>query len=474
MLQDVARVNRWPIVAAYGYGFIVALVLGHFLLGIPIQFSDSFGNMLKLSTPWNELIPAEFEQRAFLRPMLWAGLKGVYDLSGGNYFAWYRGVHVAQIVLLVVLYLGLVRPRTWVDAALVPFGLAMLVSMPTFTGTVTEAFPVNTFLSVLLFCFAAALIALVRYHWWNDLLAVALFVVAALTLETGLLVWVIFVGAALVGARGVSRAGLIALVLLLVGYFWLRFMALDVGVPALTERSSGFGFGVLDTTELQERFGANPLPFYIYNVATSALSVLFAEPSAGVFSVTSALVDGNLTVSMVSTVVASASATVFIALFAWRRRAAWLARRFERDDQLMLLFAMVLAANAAISYPYTKDVVMSPAGTFMAIAGFVAIRGLVGQLPSRLPRPVALTAVALFAIVGTTWALQYANMHLALRRTANRARIEWAYAEGELLQRDAVASSEWALFRRLHDDAVYVHPAPPPVAFPLRVLFRDE
>lgn len=102
---------------------------------------------------------SEFSQRAYLRPFLWAHLKIVYDLSGGN-FTWFRGVHVVQVFALVLLYLRLVRPRTWPDVALVPLGLAALVGSHTFQGTVTEAFPVNTFMTVLLCCLAAANLAL--------------------------------------------------------------------------------------------------------------------------------------------------------------------------------------------------------------------------------------------------------------------------------------------------------------------------
>src|SRR5438093_2790512 len=128
-------VSRAAVVAAYAYGILVAAGLGHFLLGIPIQLTDSFGNMLKLDVPWGELMRSEFSQRAYLRPYLWAHPKIVYDLSGGN-FIWFRGVHVVQVFALVLLYLRLVRPRTWPDVALVPLGLAALVGSHTFQGTV--------------------------------------------------------------------------------------------------------------------------------------------------------------------------------------------------------------------------------------------------------------------------------------------------------------------------------------------------
>jgi hypothetical protein len=453
---------------AYGYATAVALVLGHFLLGLPIQFSDSFGNMLKLSAPWGDLLYAELRQEGYLRPLLWGALKLVHDLSGGNYFAWFRGVHVAQVLALVLLYVHLVRPATRLDLAVVPFGLAVLFGIHTFTDTVREAFPINTFMTILVCAFAAAALALARHRWWNDVLAVLLFVFAALTVESGLLVWVIFTGAAILGARGVSRPGLAALALLLAGYFYVRFVVFDVGAPALLERASGFGFRILEPSELIERFGANPLGFYAYNVVTAVSSVLLSEPTSGVFNLTRGIVRGALEPSMLINAVASLLLTVLLVRYAWLRRQDWLARRFERDDRLVLLFAMVLMANAVISYPYSKEVIMSPAGAFLAVAGFVAVRHALASLPERLPAAKMVAAASCFALLGATWAVRLASTHTGLRTTASAVRTEWAYAEGTLRQENVVLNGgEAALFRTLRDDAVFVHPAPPPIALPL-------
>ena len=52
---DVAAV--WT---AYAMALLVALTLGHFLLGLPIQVSDSFGNLLQLSISWSELLHQKF------------------------------------------------------------------------------------------------------------------------------------------------------------------------------------------------------------------------------------------------------------------------------------------------------------------------------------------------------------------------------------------------------------------------------
>jgi hypothetical protein len=466
--------DRRAIWLSYLYALVAALVLGHFLLGIPIQLSDSFGNMLKLVVSWPELLYNEFTQRAYLRPLLWAELKVVYDLSGGNYYAWFRGTHVAQVVALALLYVAIVRPQTLRDAALIPFGIAVLFGTHTFAGTVNEAFPINTFLTILLFSFAAMYIALTEYRRWHDLAAPLLFAGAALTVESGLLVWVVIVGARLVGARGVSRGGIAVLVVLLGVYFGLRFLVLNVGSAGLEERSSGFGFGILEPDELIARFGSNPVGFYAYNIIASVLSVLVSEPSSGVFVLTRAVMQGTVDVSMFVKPIATLSVTALLGVFAWRRRHVWLSRRFDHDDRLVLIFGMVLAANAVISYPYTKDVIVSVAGALFALAAFAAARRTVAWLPDTLPRH-RIAGTMLIALVSGAWSLQAAAMHLELRSAAYAQRQRWAYAEltleDDLRRFDA---RERALFRTLRDEALFAGPEPPPLDLGLDTLLRTE
>ena len=464
------RYSRAAIIAAWGYAALVAAVLGYFLIGLPIQVSDSFGNMLKLAVSWRDLMVGEFTQRAYLRPFLWAELKLVYDLAGGNYFAWYRGTHVVQIAVLLGLFVHLVRPRTWTDAAVLPLGLAVLVGMHTFAGTIREAFPINTFLTILICCFATAALSLARYRWWNDVLALLIFGIAALTVESGLLIGVIVVGLALTGARGVSWRGVALVVAAGLGYFVLRFALLDIGSPGLSERATGFGFTVLEPAQLGERFGSNPVPLYAYNIASSLLTVLFSEPRGGVFRFVWGMVYKYEPAIMLN-VVSSAVATATIVWFAWRRRRAWFGRSFDREDRLVLLFLMILLANAVISYPYTKDSIVSPAGAFYALAVYVAVRHLVLAAGSWVSIRGVVTALCCL-ILSVTWAVRYTGQHAILRHDAFVVRTEWAYIDQWLKRQNIILSPrERALQRQLRNDALIWHPVPP--AFPIQSRWFD-
>ena len=377
--MTVAAADRRWVVVAQGYGLLVSLLLGYFLLRIPIQLTDSFTSLLALRQSFGQLMRNSLRQEGYLRPGLWAEMKLVHALSGGDFFIWFRMTQVVQVVVLIGLFVHVLRPRTGRDVIALPVALAVLVGSHTFAWTVREGYPVNTFLTILLCCAAAVALSSASPKWWTTPAALLLFVVAALTVETGLLVWVILVAGYLLGWRGVSRGGIAALWVLLAGYFALRFLVFANGLPGLSERDSGFGFTRLTPADLQAMFGDNPLPFYAYNVGVSLLTVLVGEPRNGVFVLIRGFTEGDVELALVVGAVASLLATAVVLRYVWSRREAWLAWTLSHGDRLVILFVLVLGANAAISYGYTKDVIMSPSGVLQAAAVFVAVRNILDE-----------------------------------------------------------------------------------------------
>ena len=456
--------TRWTWLA-YGYAALVACAVGYGLLGMPVQVSDSLNNIVQASEgSLSRLLVSNFWARGYLRPFLWGLIRIVFDLSNGHYFEWFRGWHVAQVALLAGLFVSLLRVRRAVDAAVVPLGLAALIGIHTFWGTIREAFPINTFMTILLCCYGAAWLALGPTRWWRDVAAALLMVFAALTVESGLLVAVVFVAAWLAGARGLSRTGAAAQVALVAGYFVLRFVVLDIGSPGLSERSSGYGFGVLERDELVARFGANPWPFYAYNVGTSLLSLLASEPRGGTFVATHRLLTGEWSGLNVVTIGATLLGSALIAAYVWSRRAEWRARRFTADDQLVAIFLAVAAANAVLCYGYTKDVILSPAGAFYALALAVAARHALDRAPSTALRTATVSVVLL--LLSTGWGLRAVAAQLDLRQAAQAVRVEWAHVDRWLQEQDVVPTTDTgrAIVRQLQEDAIWNHPARPALA----------
>jgi hypothetical protein len=445
---------------AMAYAGLVVFGVGYALLGVPVQLSDSLGNMAKAQgVSLGELVYGEFFQASFLRPFLWAHLKVLLMLSGGDYFTWFRWWHVLQVAVLTWLYLRIVRPVTPAGAAAVPLGLAALVGSQTFEGTVNEAFPVNTFMTILLCVYAAAALALGPPGRWRDAAAAVLLVFAALTVESGLLVGVVVIAARMAGATGVSRAGTWLQLGLLGGYFALRFLFLDVGTPGLTERSSGFGFSMLDPRELVARFGEDPWLFYAYNVLSGLSSIFIGEPRAGVWAVTGALRAGEVRPADVIGVVASAGGTGLIGGYLWARRTAWRAWSLDHDDRIVAVFLAVAVANAGIGFAYSKEVILSPAGAFFALALAVAVRRLI-QATSQASHLRSVTTALLLLAISSAWAFRDLRLHAVLRAAAETTRNDWAYAD-QWIEEQGLAFSPAGveLKRRLQHDAVTRVPA---------------
>ena len=451
--------RRWEVVA-YGYGLLVTAVLGYFLAGLTIQVSDSFGNLLAIQEPsLGEVLRDQLSQRGYLRPLLWGQIKTIYELSGGAYFLWFRGIHVLQVAALIGVCVLVMRPRTALDAALVPLSLAVVVGAHTFVPLVREAFPINSFLTIAITCVATlALAQRAQPRWYVDAFAVVLLAGSILTVESGVLVWIVAIAAYLVGMRGISRNAVIAMTVCVAAYMLVRMLILNVGSPSLTERASGFGFSILEPADLIRRFESRAWVFYAYNVISSIATVLFAEPKGGVWRFTWEVTMGTVHPWTLVSVVSSTAATMLIAWFAWSRRDAIRRWRLDDTDRLVVVFAGVLVANAVISFPYTKNVIMSPAGVFLGLAVYAAARAWLQAIPQRN----AAITVVLFTVLTCGWAFRVAGNHYNLRRTAAEQRAEWVMVDSWLVrQRIALRSAD---ARTLHDalrrDALVNHPTP--------------
>ena len=221
--------------------FAVALVftgvVAYQVCRIPVQVSDSVGNLLQIQhqSLW-DLFLSQFSNGAYVRPLLWVQIKLGYDLAAGHEQLMFKGIHMAQLLLLAVLFVRPMQVETRADLAAAVLALLVLFGLHTFDGTVREAFPINAFLTVVLCVLAATNLAIGEPRWWRDLAAVALFCFAILTVESGILVVVAVVAARLAGLRGVSWRGVALTVLACTGYLVLRFAVLDIGSPGLGRR----------------------------------------------------------------------------------------------------------------------------------------------------------------------------------------------------------------------------------------------
>ena len=249
---------------AYLVAGIIALSFAYDLMRVPIQVSDSLTEILDVqrSPSLYATGVANVQGGAYLRPLRLVQIKMLFDMADGHYWLVYRGFHALLLAAALLLFTRALRIHTWRDCAAGIFAMTVLTGMHTFRGTVREAFPINHFLEIVVFCLMAFNLAQSRAGWWVDLTAAVTFVVAILTIESGVLVWVVLAAAWACGMRGASRRGIIAVTALLGAYVWVRFWYLSVGSPGLEERSSGFLLRMLEPDEIERRFGSNPTWFY--------------------------------------------------------------------------------------------------------------------------------------------------------------------------------------------------------------------
>jgi hypothetical protein len=458
----IVSVVAWPQItawqAAYGAAAILALTFAYGLMRLPVQMSDSFEQLLSAQQSSSVLahFVAKSQQGAYLRPMFFAEVKALFDLANGHYWLVYRGFHALLVCAALALFVRALRVRTWDDFAAAIFALTVFTGLHTFRGVVREAFPVSHFLQVAVLCLLALNLARSRGGWRIDAAAALTFIIASLTLESGLLVWVVIVTAWACGMRGVSRRGLVALTVLLGGYFLVRFWLLSVGTPGFNERSSGFLLSMLEPEEIQQRFGSSPGVFYAYNVATSFLSVLFSEPDGGLFEGVRAWMAGDVPPRVYLAVASSCLSTGLIAWVVVARVRGGVASMRDELSQLLIVSMTVVIANAVMSYVYTKHEIMSVAGCFYAVAAFVAGRHALDWLRREAPAAARIAVVIVLASCAALWAFRSIGVYHMLRVEAFKVRNDWARMPAEMPVDDGspAARQAAALFRQLRHDAV--------------------
>ena len=445
-----------PRAAAYALAWVFAIALACDLLWMPVEVSDSLGEILDAQqsvSAWASWTNS-FGTEAYLRPLRIVQIKVLFDAAQGQYY-WlvYRGFHALLLIAAVMLFVRALRVSTMVDVAASACALVVLVGLYTFRGTVREAFPINHFLEMVVFCLVTLNLTRSRGGFWIDVGATLTFAAAALTLESGLLVWVVAVTAWMVGWRGVSARGLAMMTALLMAYLGVRFFYLSTGVPGLSERSAGYLLEILDPPALQQRFGSQPLWFYAYNVLASVSSVLLSEPQDGTFTAVYSWLHG---MPLPRVLIPVATSLVTTALIVWAAaRRAW--HRIPVDDtaRAIVVFLLVLAANATISFAYAQDEIMSVAGTFYALAAFGAMRDALLRAPSL--RPAASVACAvLLCTLATGWSVRAAGVHFVLRSQAVKHQIDWVDLPGEWHRDNRWPSNpaQQQLILQLRDDAV--------------------
>jgi hypothetical protein len=107
--------------------------------------------------------------------------------------------------------------------------------------------------------------------------------------------------------------------------------------------------------------------------------------------------------------------------FQWWRRGSTLGR----SGRLALVALVMIAANAVLSFSYTKDDIIAVAGVFYAIAAFTTIRAVLEYtLAGGFVRGLAVSMVLLG--LASAWAMRSSGVHHVIAEHAFRHRNDWA------------------------------------------------
>jgi hypothetical protein len=134
----------------------------------------------------------------------------------------------------------------------------------------------------------------------------------------------------------------------------------------------------------------------------------------------------------------------------------WRKQVFDDSDRLIMVFLAMLLANAAISYSYTKDVILSPVAPFYAAAVTIAFAHALRRLEAaRSVHGFTLAATLALTLLTTGWAARLVGVHFVLHEHAFIVRNDWIWLgpapDRWGLPRDPKGS---AMVRQLYDEAV--------------------
>jgi hypothetical protein len=425
-VQPLTARPTWAAWATLALAGSLALGISWCILHGPLTLNDGLGPILdsRLSESLHDTYESAIYSQGYWRPLRLIQIKIAVDASPSDSTLMFKVIHVALIVAIFLMFAAWIRPRTVAEFAAGGVALMIVTGHHSFFVLFSEAYPINHFLEIAALAVAVAWIARGTPRWWKGVLATLLVIIGSLTIESGLLIGVVAVACWLVGWRGIPGRAVLAVVAVVAAYFYLRFGVLEISSPGLEERAAGWWLDRLDTSELVARFGANPLPFYAYNVMASAFNVLFSEPRGGIWSIARRWVEDNMRPWAIIHVISSLLVTgVMLAALAPALR-RWYGRTLEDRDRFVILAFIMIAANSVLSFGYVKDEVLSVGAVFYAAGAFAAFAGLAGRIDGGTMRRAVVVVLLMSSSV--LWSSRAAATFFSLQASAFKVANDWA------------------------------------------------
>ncbi len=362
--------------------------------------------------------------RSWYRPLYFSTWRLLWDGSGSlpTALALFRGLEVASVVALIVLFLRCLRPRTWLDAGAACVAVAVLTGTPAFRDNLE--LPLLMTLVAMPLALVLWRITEVPSRWWHAPAIITIVVVAIGFKEQGLVLVPLVVMAWLAGAPGVTKWTALATTAITLGYLGMRFTVRGTWQPF--EQAVGLGFHVLSAGEANARFGAAPLPIYVYNAASTLGNLLLSEPTSGEFRFIRDVLRGEAAPWQFIQVFSSVALTALLAWWSWQalrhRRRTW-----PVEARLAVALGTTLAASAPLGFNYARDRLGGMALVFLAFAAYHAVRraAAIAALSSRVQ---GIMLASLLCVLAGAWQIRAVGTVEFMRYASERAQREWITA----------------------------------------------
>lgn len=362
-------------------------------------------------------------QGVYIRPLFYATLWGVWHAAGSLQAAlpWFTALHVASVAGLVCLFIVRLKPTSPIGAAAAMIAVAVLVGSAAFRENL-ENLPLNHMMLVMVLALVVWSLLERPSRWWHAP-AILLLTIAAIGFkEQGVLIAPIVAVAWWMGAPGVGAWTAAASTGVTATYLLLRLWY-SPSWP-LFPQDVGYGAEMLPVSEAAARFGTFPLPIFAYSVFSGIGSVLFAEPTAGVFRVVPHLLQGQVEPWEINNVVSSSCVTGLAAWWGWSVLRRDANRAWSAEARLCLATLLALAGSALIGFSYTRERMTGVALVFYAITAFHALRAA-GERAAHASGVPLVASGLLLMLLGASWQVRAVGTIEYSRETASRNQREW-------------------------------------------------
>ena len=388
------------------------------LAPLPISEAVALFEDVARNAPSRFFVP----ETAYYRPLFHATLSALWH-HAGSLEATLAGVRLLQIVplvLLVVLFIGYLRPRTLLDAAAATIAVAVLIGSRGFRDNLE--IPLSYTIIGMPLALLVWILLNQQPRFLHTVGIVALTAIAVGFKEQGLVIIPLAMAAWWTRALGAGRGLAVPLAALAAAYVVFRVTGRTSWPPF--EQAVGLGFGEMEPRDAAARFGQFPYWIYAYTAASTILNVLFSEPTRGVFQIVRHTVQGHPEVWEMIHLLSSAAVTTLIAWSGLRALSGARRGEWSLESRLFVAMLVVLLATGALSFNYSRDRLGGMAVVFYALAAFYAVRAA-AEHAIAARRAWFVTGSAALVLLAAAWQTRAVATIEIARIFALRNQTEW-------------------------------------------------